>query len=30
LTGMHRVTLSVDYAHAQGEDAWYFYIGDAF
>ena len=26
----NRVTLSVDYAHAQGEDAWYFYIGDAF
>ena len=26
----NRVTLSIDYAHAGGEDAWYFYIGDAF
>lgn len=26
----NRVALSVDYARAGGEDAWYFYIGDAF
>jgi outer membrane protein assembly factor BamA len=26
----NRVTLSVDYSRAKGDDAWYFYIGDAF
>lgn len=26
----NKVTVSVDYSRVQGEDAWYFYIGDAF
>lgn len=26
----HKVTASIDYSRVKGEDAWYFYIGDAF